>query len=94
MSDQGITTFKCEDEKSIIAASKLVWNEGVQPHRIVLRKLEANSMGATREEYVTHQENLSLHGDTWKHRDFYWGHYHGINKEAAVEDFNARCKKL
>ena len=92
---EGITTFKCEDEETIISASKLVWSEGVQPHRIVLRKLEATSLGAfSKVEYVTHQENLSLHGDTWKHRDFYWGHYHGSNKDAAMEDFNERCNKL
>lgn len=55
-------------------------------------------------EYVTHQENLILEGDTWKHGDFYWGHYFNAasdsdadNKDAlgkAIADYNERCAKL
>lgn len=45
MSDQEITTFKVENHKNIIVASKLFWDEGVMPHRIVLIETEAPSLG-------------------------------------------------
>ncbi len=86
MSQEAINVFKCQNDASILAASKVVWDEGVQPHRVVLRK--------SGEEYITHMENLAFQGDGFIHRDFYWGHYFGSDQEKAHADYLERCKKL
>jgi hypothetical protein len=73
----GISTFKIENDPSIKMSTKLVWSEGLQPHRIVMREVNG--------EYIVHWENLMLEGNTWKHRDFYQGYYtRDINKAVAV----------
>lgn len=86
MSKEGISTFKCENDPSILASSKVVWDEGVQPHRVVLRKVG--------NEYMTHMENLSFKDDGFVHRDFYWGHYFDGDQDKAHADYLERCKKL
>lgn len=86
---EGICTFKYDNDPTILAASKLILEEGCMPHRVVLRGIENG-------KFVTHMENLVLMGDTWKHRDFYWGHYFeredALNKAKA--DYAERCAKL
>lgn len=88
-----IESFKWDNHPSIIAASKCVISDGSMVHRVVLRKTGDN-------QYVTHQENLRLDGDTWKHRDFYWGHYFDspnhleTNLDKARADYAERCAKL
>ncbi len=86
MSAEGISTFKVKNDPSILMASKVVWDEGVQPHRVVLRK-DGNT-------YVTHMENLAFLGDGFVHRDFYWGHYFEQDQEKAHADYLERCQKL
>jgi hypothetical protein len=93
-SDAGICIFKCKNHESIVAASKVVWDEGVYPHRVVLRKETASSLGGDRVEYVTHMENLVFKGDGFEHSDFYWGHYFGSDEAKAIADYQERCKKL
>lgn len=78
--------FKFDDHSSIIEASPIVIKSGCSCYRVVLRQEGS--------KYVTHQENVILDGDTWKHGDFYWGHYFEDDRAAAVKDFNARCEKL
>lgn len=87
MTIQGITTFKCENHASIISSSKVVWDEGLMPHRVVLRK--------EGDEYITHMENLVFKDDGFKHLEFYWGHYFKDSElEKAKEDFNTRVTTL
>lgn len=84
---EGISTFKCENHPSILVASKVVWDEGDMPHRVVLRKVG--------DEYVTHWENLVFKDDGFVHRDFYWGHYFKADElEKAKEDFQERRQKI
>lgn len=86
MNAEGINVFKCNNDPSILMASKVVWDEGVQPHRVVLRKQG--------DEYITHMENLVFKDDGFIHRDFYWGHYFGQDQVKAHADYLERCKKL
>ncbi len=87
MSQAGTNVLKIENDKSILASSRMVWGEGSAPYRVVLRQVG--------EEYITHMENLRLHDDgVFRHDGFYWGHYHMHLKDAAVADFNERCSKL
>lgn len=89
--------FKFENHHSILEASKIVIAEASQVHRVVLREVG-------RQEYVTHMENVYLDGDTWKHGDFYWGHYFNAASDSeedrnealkkALEDFKERTAKL
>ncbi len=90
MAIRAVSEFKFEDDPTIVKASRIILSHGSQPHRVVLRKLD-NSRG---EEYVTHQENLVLDGTTWKHGDFYWGHYFLDSYEAAQRDYLDRVAKL
>jgi len=78
--------FKFNNHPSILEYSKIIISEGLKPHRVVLRQLDDL-------EYVTHMENVALDGDTWKHGDFYWGHYFS-NKSQALADFSERARKL
>ena len=78
--------LRIENDKTIIAASKMVWSEGTAPHRVVLRK--------DGEEYITHMENLRLVDGIFKHDGFYWGHYFMLDEAGAKEDFKARVSKL
>ena len=84
--NQGTTVFKVQNHKSIVAASKVVWDEGECPHRVVLRK--------DRDEYTTHMENLILCGDTFESYGFHWGHYFMLDEARAKEDYLERVKKL
>jgi hypothetical protein len=89
--------FVFDNHPSILYASKIIIAEGCQVHRVVVRKVSDK-------EYVTHMENLSLEGRTWKHGDFYWGHYFTTQsddanvqrqeRDKALADFNERCTKL
>ena len=89
--------FKFEDDPSILYASKIVIAEACQCHRVVVRKI-------SNKEYVTHMENVQLDGNTWKHRDFYWGHYFSTvsddpelqraERDKALADYNERCAQL
>jgi hypothetical protein len=78
--------LQIENHKSILQASKLVWNEGCAPVRVVLRQ--------EGEEYITHMENLRLEKGVFKHDGFYWGHYFMRLKDEAQKDFSERCAKL
>lgn len=89
--------FKFDNHPSILYASKIIIAEASQCHRVVVRKV-------SEKEYVTHMENVFLEGDTWKHGDFYWGHYFTTQsndanvqreeRDKALADFNERCSKL
>lgn len=87
-----IVTISChsdfifENHPSIVVASKIVISPGSKVHRIVLRK--------DGEEYITHQENVILDGNIWKHGDFYWGHYFQGDMDKATADFIERSAKL
>jgi hypothetical protein len=83
---KGISVFKCENDPSILLASKVVWDEGVMPHRVVLRK--------NWDEYITHMENLIFVNDGFVHSDFYWGHYFQNDLEKANADYLERVQKL
>ncbi len=74
---------KIENHPSILQHSPIQIQEGLQPYRFVLRHLPGEF-----QPFVTHRENMKLEGGTWKHRDFYWGHYFSEQKEAE-EDFQA-----
>lgn len=80
-------TIKINNHPSILRASTIEISEGLQPHRMVLRK--------NGDEYITHRENLEpiQNGDVleFQHRDFYWGHYFS-SLEAAIKDFEDRVK--
>lgn len=83
----GNNTLKVENHSTILASSRLVWSEGTAPHRVVLRKVG--------NEYVTHMENLFLGEDgTFRHGDFYWGHYFSQDEKGAKDDYLERCSKL
>ena len=85
--------FKFENEPTIVVAGNIRIAAGSMNCRIVLRKVKAGN-SPSGFEYITHQENVKLDGDTWKHGDFYWGHYFMDDMEKAIADFNERCAKL
>lgn len=78
--------LKVENHSSILLASKLVWQEGCAPVRVVLRQQG--------EEYITHMENLRLEDGVFKHDGFYWGHYFMGLKDEAQKDYHERAAKL
>jgi len=89
--------FKFQNHPSITRASRIIISEGSKPYRTVLRKL--NEV-----EYTTHQENVILDGETWKHGDFYWGHYFNASSDSEEDkhqvltevhaDYIERCDKM
>ena len=74
------------NDPTILLASKVVWEEGCMPRRVVLRKVG--------EEFLTHMENLTFVDDGFVHHDFYWGHYHGADQEKANADYLERVRSL
>jgi hypothetical protein len=77
--------FKFENDLSILYASHIIIAEGSTIYRVVVRQ--------EGDKYITHMENLVFDGNTWKHRDFYWGHYYDDYDE-AIKDFNVRSESL
>lgn len=75
-----------ENDKTILASSRIVWSEGCAPMRVVLR----NNGG----EFVTHLEVLDLDGGVFKHADFLHGHYFGQDDKGAMEDYLERRARL
>jgi hypothetical protein len=78
--------FKFENDPTIMESSRVVIESGCTIRRVVLRQKDG--------EYITHMENLSLEGDTFKHGSFYYGHYFDSNMTEALRDFHDRCEKL
>ena len=82
--------IKIIDEPSILQATAIKVSEGLQPNRLVLRKVDGPH------PYSIHRENLSFQMNvfgepqvlTWVHREFYWGNYFktlGEAKQAFYE---------
>ncbi len=77
--------MKILNHPTILSASPIKIEEGLNPYRIVLRKT-IDQYGA---RYITHRENLlpKQDGDTleWHHREFYWGHYFASLSDAEKD---------
>lgn len=78
--------LQVENEKSILFHSRIVWDEGCAPLRIVLRK--------NGNEYITHMEALSLEDGVFKHAGFMYGNYFGQDEKKAMADYQERRAKL
>jgi hypothetical protein len=77
-----------KNERSIIDASGVILESGMQPYRIVLRHNDPSVL----HPYVTHFESLRLEGGYLIHDAYFWGHYHA-KLEEAVEDFKERRRE-
>lgn len=78
--------LQVEKEKTILLNSRIVWEEGCAPRRVVLRK--------NGDEYVTHMEILTLEGGVFKHAGFMWGNYFGDDAKGAAADYQERVARL
>ena len=86
--------LKVESDKSIVKGSRVVWNPGNAPLRIVLRK-DPDTEGG----YVVHTEALKLDTDKgcFVHSSYYGGSYCYYGKDGmlkAVEKFTERAAEL
>lgn len=69
--------IKIIDEPSILQATAIKVSEGLQPNRLVLRKVDGPHPFSIHRENLSYQMNVFGEPQvlTWVHREFYWGQY-------------------
>lgn len=83
--------MKVTREGSIVRATSVKIDDGLVPHRLVMRHVPDSV-----QPWTTHEETMTLSPDETSedgamlvHRSFYWGHYFDTEAE-AVADFDKR----
>ena len=77
--------MKIKNDSSVIKATSIKIEDGMLPHRLVLRHLTDSI-----QPYVTHCESMRFEqGEVWIHDSYFWGHYFS-KKEDAEKDFEER----
>lgn len=82
--------MKVTRDKNILRTTSVKVDDGLVPHRVVLRHVPESVM-----PWVTHEEAMKIvdDGETMVHHSFYWGNYFD-SKEAAEADFEKRASKF